>query len=433
MRDFSIEFATEKIHSAKTREYFNEVVKSYYGNSYRSAIVMLYSIVITDLLYKLQDLKDLYADEKAIKILDEIEELKKRNPKSPDWEKKLVNWVFERTNLLEPADESNLSSLQNHRHLCAHPVLLSNGYDLYQPNKETTRAHIRNALEGVLTKPPILSKNIFHDFLDNLSRIKSMIDIDNEEDLKKHLFSRYFKKFNSKVEDSVFKSLWRIVFKTIDEKSEENRKINFKALKLMIDNNFNKYQSIILGDKDYYSDFNEKLIKFYIELLNYFPEFFEILTDSAKVLIENAVRKDANLEAFAWFISGDIKAHLVNIVNYQKENNREYDYTHISAQTLMEISEYARNHGDVEEANVFLIEMFGESYSYEEADRRYNGLIHPKLNEFSEENFKVLLKRIDNNGQIYRRREAFHSNYHIKSKIESRFNDFDFSRYHNFK
>ncbi|WP_152538242.1 hypothetical protein [Aquimarina megaterium] len=432
MRDFSIEFATEKIHSSRTKEYFNEVVKSYYGNSYRSAIVMLYSIVITDLLYKLQDLKDIYADEKAIKILDEIEELKEKNPKSPDWEKKLVNWVFERTNLLEPADESNLNSLQSLRNLCAHPVLLSDGYDLYQPNKETTRAHIRNALEGVLTKPPILSKNIFHDFLDNLSRIKSMIDIDNEEDLKKHLFSRYFKKFNSKVENSVFKSLWRIVFKTTDEKSQENRKINFKALKLMIDNNFKKYQNIILEEKDYYSDFNEKLIVLYIRLLNYYPEFFDILTDSAKVLIQSVTRKNADLETYAWFISGDIRTHLLNIIKYRKDWNREYDYAHISAQTIMEVAEYARSNGDIEEANLFLIEMFGESSNYNEADNRYNMLILPNLDKFSEEDFKILLKRIDKNGQIYNRRDASHTIGQIKNKINSRFDDFDFSGYISF-
>jgi hypothetical protein len=83
MRDFSIDIQTEKIYSSKTREYFDEVIKSYYSESYRSAVVMLYSIVIADLVYKIEELKELYADNNAIDILDEITEMQRRNPNSP--------------------------------------------------------------------------------------------------------------------------------------------------------------------------------------------------------------------------------------------------------------------------------------------------------------------------------------------------------------
>ena len=157
MRDFSVDLQTERIYSAKTREYFEEVIKSYYSESYRSAVVMLYSIVIADLLYKIEDLKELYGDINAIAILDEITSLQKRNPNSPDWESKLIELIKEKTNLLEPADFLHLVTLQKHRHLCAHPVL-TEGYELYRPNRETARAHIRNMLDGVLVKPPLQEK-----------------------------------------------------------------------------------------------------------------------------------------------------------------------------------------------------------------------------------------------------------------------------------
>lgn len=68
---FSIEMASEQIFNAKTKEYFSEVSRSYYNGNYRSAIVMLYSVVICDLVYKLQDLKELYQDSTAEAILHE--------------------------------------------------------------------------------------------------------------------------------------------------------------------------------------------------------------------------------------------------------------------------------------------------------------------------------------------------------------------------
>ena len=64
---------SEKIYFTKTKEYFQEVISSYSNGNYRSAVVMLYSICICDLLYKLQELKDIYNDSTAINILQTIE------------------------------------------------------------------------------------------------------------------------------------------------------------------------------------------------------------------------------------------------------------------------------------------------------------------------------------------------------------------------
>ena len=50
-------YNAQKIYSPKSREYFKEVISSYVNGNYRSAIVMLYSVCICDLLFKLQELK----------------------------------------------------------------------------------------------------------------------------------------------------------------------------------------------------------------------------------------------------------------------------------------------------------------------------------------------------------------------------------------
>ena len=60
---------SEDIYFEKTREYFKEVISSYAIGNYRSANVMLYSIAICDILFKLQELVDMYNDSVAAEIL----------------------------------------------------------------------------------------------------------------------------------------------------------------------------------------------------------------------------------------------------------------------------------------------------------------------------------------------------------------------------
>lgn len=65
---------TDGIYFSKTKEYFKEVVSSYINGNYRSATVMLYSVAICDILFKLQELKDMYNDSVATRILQKIEQ-----------------------------------------------------------------------------------------------------------------------------------------------------------------------------------------------------------------------------------------------------------------------------------------------------------------------------------------------------------------------
>ena len=66
-------FNENNIYSSKTRNYFKEVISSYNNENFRSAIVMLYSTVISDLIIKLQELRDTDGDKTAETILSQIE------------------------------------------------------------------------------------------------------------------------------------------------------------------------------------------------------------------------------------------------------------------------------------------------------------------------------------------------------------------------
>ena len=159
----------EDIYFPKTREYFEEVLSSYTNGNYRSAIVMLYSIAICDILFKLQELKDMFDDPVADEILHEINKMRNEhdNKTKSKWEKELLESIYKRTELLNLEAYTNLNHLYDHRNFSAHPALNEN-YELIMPSKETTIAHIKNILNSILIKPPIFIKNITNALTEDL-------------------------------------------------------------------------------------------------------------------------------------------------------------------------------------------------------------------------------------------------------------------------
>ena len=151
----------DSIYSPRTKEYFKEVLSSYSSGNYRSAVVMLYSVAICDLLYKLQELKDMYNDSVAIKILNEVESYRNTWATQPKarWEKELIDKIYKDTALLSLEDYTHINHLYDHRNFSAHPALNEN-FDLISPSRENTIAHINNILSGILVKPPIFISNI---------------------------------------------------------------------------------------------------------------------------------------------------------------------------------------------------------------------------------------------------------------------------------
>src|SRR5258708_4976220 len=148
MSDYSLEMTAERIANPKTAEYFREVYSCYVSNNYRSAIVMLWSVVVCDLLFKLSDASALYGDTTAKTLLESTEKERGNDPKSPTWEANLLKAISRSTAFLDAAEYRQLDMLQSDRHFCAHPFLNAD-YELYSPSKEVVRAHIRSALDFV--------------------------------------------------------------------------------------------------------------------------------------------------------------------------------------------------------------------------------------------------------------------------------------------
>lgn len=306
--DFSIESSIEKIQNNNTKEYFTEVYQTFVNGNFRSCTVMLYSVLICDLVYKLRDLRDIYGDSKARKILDEIEDLQNKNPKSPEWESKLIVFVGTRTSLLEASDIVAIESLQKFRHLSAHPIL-NNSDLLYSPNKDLVRGLIRNILEGILTNPPFFSNRIFDTFLNDLVDVKDKIT--DDLNLENYLKSRYLKRLKDTDFKKMFRSLWKIVFNSEEQKSIDNRPITFKSLIILLKSKKEICLELIRNEPDFYSNVtkNGSLTNLVI-LLARFPEIYNLLDKPLQLLIDAQIAADNNLIFISWFHKQNFEEHL---------------------------------------------------------------------------------------------------------------------------
>lgn len=77
----------EAIPDPNTKKLFEEVYSSYQHGNYRSAVVMLWSVVVADIIFKLKFLDDTYRNKKASTILKNIKKKQEEHPENSEWEK----------------------------------------------------------------------------------------------------------------------------------------------------------------------------------------------------------------------------------------------------------------------------------------------------------------------------------------------------------
>lgn len=394
MKDYSIEIASERIVDPRTRLYFNEVYGCYTAGHYRSAVVMLWSVVVTDILFKLDQLQNAYSDPAAQSILSEIGDLRRNNPRSPEWEGELVRKVASRTDLLDNAELSFLENLQAHRHLSAHPVLTSQDV-LFSPNQETARAHIRNILDSVLTKPPIMSKKVFDALIEDVEQISKLSP--GPDGLAKFLEAKYFKHFSTATFVHIFRSLWRITFKAIDARCEANREINGEALDVLFTQCKADFVAAIAGDRDWFSDvsFADGPLTAITEFFRINPDVYPLMTDALKGPIANYAGLSLDNFALCWFTSESIDDH-IEIVAQRVEDGES-----LSSEIYLPLCQSLKTAGCFPALLELGIKGYGRSRSYDTADIRFDRMVRPMLGRYEITQITSLLSAIEDNGQLY--------------------------------
>lgn len=429
MSEFSLENLSEKIHYGKTKDYFQEVLSSYHNGNYRSAVVMLWSVAVCDLVYKLEYLVDLYQDPVAQSILDELKKLQKNDPKSSSWELTLIDDTHQKTNLLDKSEYENLRYLQKQRHLSAHPILDSDR-QLHSPNKETVRALIRNTLEDLLIKPPFYTQKIIDELLEDIAEAAPALK--TTQKVKKYLESRYLSKLKPEAELSIYRSLWKLVFKLDDEKCRKNRVINLRTLEVIGNRKPESILNQIKGEKDYYSNVSSSPIPLdsLVIYLSQNHKIYYLLNDDAKLKIQHNVKTTNTSKIFGWFVKKNLETHYQDIL-YLIENDINFNFTEGELNFLLKIP-------DTEEWQHLFCRILSSYYcasiTFDEANSRFQQAISPYLKIFDKEAIVFLIKGIEQNYQVYKRRKAKEEHKEIKEKLfQLHGQEFDLNPYPNFK
>lgn len=385
----------DEIYSSKTKEYFKEVISSYENGNYRSAIVMLYSVVVCDILFKLQELVDEYDDSIAKEIIRNF----RKNMESPNkskWETQLFDEVKVKTELIDEFTYEQLNQLKQYRNWSAHPILNDN-FELIKPTKEITIAFILMMLDKILIKPSIFIKNIFSFLTDDLEERKETY-LNEENQLKKYLNNKYFNRMPLSMKKKILKSLWKITFiNTTDVKCKKNRTINRKALKVLVDNSQKEIIEFINDDNSCFKVATDDDCRVHlIILLSAIPKLYSILDESVKDQIKNIIPQNTTAKGISWFISGDLKKHLIKI---------EDECLDLDKTATAYISKFYANSGLESELNDTWISIFSKSVKYDEADFRFDNYVFTSLENMNKVQLEHLIKAINENDQIYGRKE----------------------------
>lgn len=415
----------EKIYFSRTKEYFLEVEKSFYNGNYRSAIVMLYSIVIADLLYKLEELRDYYSDKIAEQILKEIDGLRIQNPKSSEWENKLIEKIKVDTNILDEYVLQNIEYLKMNRNFCAHPSLDQNN-ELITPTRETTYGCIENMLLGIFIRPPLFIKKITENILEDISDKKEVF-LSDRDDFKKYIENKYYKKINDNMFIGIFRDFWKLTFKTENDDCNTNRIINTQFLIMTM----KEYEMLIFDDininKDKYNNIshNEEIAKFLIEFIYYFPHVYKNITDDNKIALNVVLSKKNEYKCVAYYISSNLEEHIKSL-NCDNLINDE----------LRKLFEFKINE---EKLNKKMydgyIEIALDSTNFYSSDIIFEKLILPNIKDMSEEQIIKILEVINSNSQISQRNRAEYDNNFILEKTNSNIDwkNIDLTKYPKFK
>lgn len=400
----------EKIYHHKTKSYFNEVVSSIENQNYRSAVVMLYSVVICDLIFKLMDLRDIHNDDKARRILEDLNAEKEDTPVSPAWESNLIEKSFKEAKLMENDIYTHIVTLKSYRNLSAHPVLSSIDI-LYEPNLELAVSLTTNMLEGLLTKSPILSKNVFSPFMEEIERIKN--EFANSERLETYIQSKYMQHFNKELTEYIFKNLWKIVFKNNGVKERENRDINYQVLSIIYKNNECILFQYIKNESIYFSEFldNSLTINKFVDFLTLYPNVYPLLSDHAAELLRNRIRDNYKLLIKAHFLSESVEEHLGMLEDKLWQHgdyfSQPFAHTHILQSTEIRFLFQLSDKNDcVTKFYDNMISYYTHSGHYNSADHAFDYCIEPYYKNFTGDQFKDLLSGANYNAQCFQRRYA---------------------------
>ncbi|ALC18339.1 hypothetical protein ACH46N_21850 [Streptomyces pristinaespiralis] len=161
----ALEDIRNQVRSAKSRRYIDEAIAAYSGGAYRSALIAIWIAVAADLIEKLRFLAD-EGDANAKAHRDKLDAAIKDNKinELQKFERELLTKAHQDLQLIGSHERDQLLRLYEDRHLCAHPAFIPDSDDLFNPTAESVRAHLRAAVDAVLSHQAVTGRKALERF-----------------------------------------------------------------------------------------------------------------------------------------------------------------------------------------------------------------------------------------------------------------------------
>lgn len=436
MRIPAIEELKSCISDPRTKQAMDEVLSCYYSNNLRSAVVMLYATVVSDLFYKLYDLKEYYNHTGAQQIVEEYQQKKTENHKDTSWETYIPKKCEEMKIILSSQDLVHFEALQKERHLCAHPII-TDDMNLYQPNPSTVQGLIIDMMRGILCKPAFLTKELVPSILNTIG--KRLAAGDDSIEIAQNVWTQKLQ-YVSQEKDiyKIFRELWKLAFLDKDDEDKTRRGTIFNLLGIIYEKNktciqqqikqddtffIEKTKVDIIADKDFcsYIQYNTPLYQL-ILFLNNNPSIFAYFPKELKKRINKNIVESKRIQDITFF---DVPHD--QILQTAKERIEG-----TSTYVLRAIIDYVKATQLEADFREFLIKAYIGAISFDNADLCFR-YMEPYIKSFSVEQLIEIMKGSNENSQLYNRRDAARSNKIVLSEIKNRRTDFETSIYANLR
>ena len=178
---------------------FNEIIVCIENEAYRSASIIIWIAVLESLVRKLKILA--LTDDEIYEVMKTFEQ--------EENEKVLLEKCKEH-NLINQIEYEQLETIRQARNNYAHPTFES-------PSKEDVMIYLYYAVEYVLSKPNLFSKNSAKRELSKLLNDSNFLGNANTEQIKE-----FAQTFTNKIANDYFDEIIKTLFKMIDRKFNEN-------------------------------------------------------------------------------------------------------------------------------------------------------------------------------------------------------------------
>lgn len=395
--------------NADSRNYFKEILQSYYSQNYRATVVLLYSFVVYDLFIKLQNMAN-EGDKKADKNLKEINAMIADDEKYSKVENKIIQFFKDNCPLYFDRFIEDIDYLKNCRNKCAH--LKVNDNTLYVPSDYHARMLICSMYDHILSvKTPFImdlfsiAQTDVEEYAESISHIPNN-GLDNS--IKKSITEKYLKRMTYDSFRKSYKTFVRLLFISDTEKCIKNVYGLYAFAFTMTDYAIkNGYNALFTEETtiDIYSKVNVKGLKdsssranALISLITSYSTIMDIVRDNEEVfdyISKRVLTKPCGLKLYKVFFPRESKS----IYGYFKENTSVHEATH--TKTLYETVKDC-NDFNLAEFVLIMAKAIPTFNGFDDADD-YMSFFKNHITELSISEINNVLKIYRNNGQCTNR------------------------------